>query len=469
VRDTGRTDSDLGAIPELNAVFPGFGNPVRQANKNFAPQLGIAWDPRNNGKTVIRAGVGLFYENVIYNNVLFDRPPRLRKGAFLSFPAACFLGSALPVAVPGGTISVGIDPATNVNFCAETMGQGAAGIAAFQAQYQSLTPFDLSADNPNFVGTSLAPGSQLNLPLGLFAPNYRSPRSLQVNIGIQREIRRGMVFSADYLRNITTHSLLGIDINHAGDVRFFDATAAATAITNTNAAFGCGSGSAGIDCAIAAGATMVDYAGNGLTSAADFGGSCVPALGYACAFGGINPSEGSAPFLSPVGRSVYNGLQMKLVQNLTDPIKGIKAVNFQISYALSRFVNPFANQGSSPPSNPVSASDQDFVLNAGDNNQPLRYMGPSLLDRTHQISFGGYFDVPFGFRFGIISHFYSPLSSPAIVGNTGAPGDIFRTDFTGDGSTSDPLPGTTNGSFGRDFGVSGLNAAINNLQQYGCE
>ncbi len=159
---------------------------------------------------------------------------------------------------------------------------------------------------------------------------------------------------------------------------------------------------------------------------------------------------------------MYNGLQMKLVQNLTDPIKGIKAVNFQISYALSRFVNPFANQGSSPPSNPVSASDQDFVLNAGDNNQPLRYMGPSLLDRTHQISFGGYFDVPFGFRFGIISHFYSPLSSPAIVGNTGAPGDIFRTDFTGDGSTSDPLPGTTNGSFGRDFGVSGLNAAINN-------
>jgi len=143
-------------------------------------------------------------------------------------------------------------------------------------------------------------------------------------------------------------------------------------------------------------------------------------------------------------------------------MKGVKAVNFQISYALSRFVNPMAFQGNTAPSNPVGASDQDFVLNAGDNNKPLRFMGPSLLDRTHQISFGGNIDVPFGFRFGIISHFYSPLSSPAIVGNTGASGDIFRTDFTGDGSTSDPLPGTTNGSFGRDFGVSGLNAAINN-------
>lgn len=56
-RDTGRTDSDLGAIPELNAAFPGFGNPVHQPNKNFAPQIGIAWDPKGSGKTVFRAAL----------------------------------------------------------------------------------------------------------------------------------------------------------------------------------------------------------------------------------------------------------------------------------------------------------------------------------------------------------------------------------------------------------------------------
>jgi hypothetical protein len=165
-------------------------------------------------------------------------------------------------------------------------------------------------------------------------------------------------------------------------------------------------------------------------------------------------------FLEPISRSVYNGLQMKLVQNVTNPLKGVKAANFQLSYALSRFVNPEAFQGLTAPSNAVSANDQDFVLQAGDNDHPLRYMGPSLLDRTHQISFGGNIDVPFNFRLGIIAHFYSPLSSPAIVGSTGSTGQIFQTDFTGSGFVSDPLPGTKNGAFGRSLDVNGLNNAI---------
>ena len=88
-------------------------------------------------------------------------------------------------------------------------------------------------------------------------------------------------------------------------------------------------------------------------------------------------------------------------------------------------------------------------------------MGPSLLDRTHQISFGGSFDIIHNFQIGVIGHLYSPLSSPAIVSDlSGNPGDIYLTDFTGDGTTNDLLPGTRNGAFGRDFGVGGLAKAI---------
>jgi len=50
-RDTGRTDSDLPAIPALSQLFPGLGIPVRQPNTNLAPQMGFAWDPTGAGKT----------------------------------------------------------------------------------------------------------------------------------------------------------------------------------------------------------------------------------------------------------------------------------------------------------------------------------------------------------------------------------------------------------------------------------
>ena len=82
VRDTGRNDSDLPGIPALNNVvpdFPNLGAQIRQPNRNFAPQIGVAWDPTHNGKTVIRAGAGLYYENTIWNNVLFVVQPARRQ------------------------------------------------------------------------------------------------------------------------------------------------------------------------------------------------------------------------------------------------------------------------------------------------------------------------------------------------------------------------------------------------------
>jgi Carboxypeptidase regulatory-like domain len=474
VRDTGRTDSDLPAIGELNTAFPGFGNQVSNPNKNFAPQLGIAWDPAKNGKTVIRAGAGLFWENVIFNNVLFDRPLRLQQGAFLYATAPCFGGQALPVNIPGGSLPIPAGSCGDASGNPEPIFEVAQAVANLETSLKAAYPFNPNVQNGSFVGTQLLNGT--SPALGLFAPNYISPRSVQMNIGIQREIRHGMVFTADFLRNVETHGLLGIDVNHVGDVNNFSAAGAEAAVEGAaNATSGCSglTAAAAVNCVIAAqGATPSNAAGvflaNGLGTANDANGvacastTAAGALGHPCAFGGINPQYNAMLFLEPISRSVYNGLQMKLVQNMANPMRGIKTANFQISYSLSRFVNPLAFQGNTAPSNAVSANDQDFVLQAADNDHPLRYMGPSLLDRTHQLSFGGNFDVPYKFRLGIIAHFYSPLSSPAIVGNTGSTGQIFQTDFTGSGVVSDPLPGTKNGAFGRSLSVSGLSSAISN-------
>jgi hypothetical protein len=447
VRDTGRTDSDLQAIPQLNALVQGLGNSVRQPNTNLAPQVGFAWDPSNNGQTSIRGGVGLFFENSVWNNLFFDRPLRLARGAFNAFPGACNgPGVALPVPTPGGTITPGPGVCGTGSGGPIPIGLAASDIASFQGRYQSLSTSNLNAPNPQFVGTLLSKG--LSLPFGLFAPNYRTPRSIQMNIGIERELRRGTVLSTDYVRNVGTHYLLSVDVNHVGDASLFNSANALGAISAINNSLGCSAGTdaASIDCAIRHGATMTSYAGKGLTSANDFGGVCP-----FCAFQGANPSAPSLPFLFPIGRSVYNGLQMKLAQNVKKPLPVVQTLNFQIAYSLSRFENSGA----------AGAVDQDIINSALDNNLPNRYFGPSGLDRTHQISFGGVAELPRSFHLSVISHFYSPLSTTLLIPNTGLGlGEIFRTDFTGDGTVQDPLPGTTVGNFDRGVDAGNINQVI---------
>ncbi|HLH01917.1 MAG TPA: carboxypeptidase regulatory-like domain-containing protein [Bryobacteraceae bacterium] len=463
VRDTGRTDSDLPAIPSLESAIRGAGGRVRQPNLNFAPQVGVAWDPSGNGKTVYRVGAGLFYENVIFNNVLFDRPLRLQSGAFLATPTACLFGSPQAISIPGGTTTI---PAS---LCNETVGQAAAGIASFQTAYQAMVPFNLKAPNPNFVGTQLANG--VNIPIGLFAPNYQSPRSLQMNAGFQHQFGSSTVLTVDYLRNITTHLLLGVDQNHVGDIRNFNKGAAQSAIAATLSQCGVSSIAQGLGgCSSltkyqkSQGLTtpqalsMTDFAYNGLTSPGlDFGGACP--YGYGCAFSGINPTVGSVPLLEPIGRSVYNGLDVKLTHNVHEPFRGMKNMNLQVAYSLSRFVNT----GGANPGTSTGNSDQDFVIGAIDNDRPLGFMGPSLLDRTHQLSFGVVGDMPWGFQPSIIGHFYSGLPISLQVPNTGVgPGEIFRTDFTGDGTVQDLLPGTNVGAFNRSISTSDLAKVIQN-------
>src|SRR4029077_378164 len=160
-------------------------------------------------------------------------------------------------------------------------------------------------------------------------------------------------------------------------------------------------------------------------------------------------------------RSVYNGLQTKLTQSVQNPFLGVLALDFQIAYALSRFENSGGIAGIGVGT-PLSA-DQDFGVGALDNARPNRYFGPSVLDRTHQLSFGGYAKLPAGFQLSVISHFWSPLSTSLVVPNTNlGPGEIFRTDFTGDGTAQDPIPGTHVGSFDRGINASNINRVITN-------
>jgi Carboxypeptidase regulatory-like domain len=498
VKDTGRTDSDLAGIPELaqfdNQFYTGLQNRVNNAGKNFAPQLGFAWDPSNNGKTVIRAGIGLSYENSIWNNVLFDRPARLKQGSFLQTLPACSGGAAqsLPFTpnLPGGV--------TLAQVCGAPIGQVQADLAALQAQFQAVAAANPpTGPNGAYVGSLLQDTGPNGSGTNLFAPAYRTPRSVQMNIGIQREIHRGTVLTVDYLRNVSTHTLLAVDTNHVGDVRTFSKAAAQNAIAATLANCGQGgtialsysapcpldpaNGTTDSGAWVARPATISDYAelktdanGNPISGGLDSGYSTLggnPAFhicnatgtqclspGTGAAFPGFNPAVGGNQMLFPIGRSVLNALQMSLKQDLRNPFKGVKYLNLQVSYQLSKFV--------------AQAQDGDFINSAFDYANPNRYIGPDALDRTHQLSFGGTMELPMHFRANLIGHFYSALPTTLTLNPTGAPGGIFVTGVNGDGTgdgygpngsngtLGSILPGTNLGSFGRGINGSNINQVI---------
>ncbi len=471
VRDSGRTDSDLGPIPSLaqfnNQFYSNLQNRVNQPNSNFAPQLGVAWDPLGRGKTVVRAGIGLFYENSIWNNIEFDRPARLTKGLFLADTTVCSNGNPAALSLPTGAT---VTPA----FCGESIGQAAPAIAALQAQYQAATIAAGPASNPSFIGNALADGLDSS-GTDLLAPSYKSPRSLQMNIGIQHEIKPGMVFTADYLRNIETHTLLAIDTNHVGDARFFNKGNAVAAVATTLANCGAASitasyqtncptdpatGTTDAGTWVPRPATISDYASNGLDSGYSLCGgfSCASVGSPAAAFPGINQNLGGNQMLFPIGFAKNDALQLSLKQHLDHPLRAVKNFDMQASYQLASYI--------------AAATDNDFITIATDFNNPQHWLGPNGLDRKHQFSFGGTMDLPGHFRFGVIGHFYSPLPVTATLSPTGNAGGIFVTDITGDGtgdgsfasngSLGDVLPGTNVGSFEHGVDAGNINKVIGN-------
>jgi hypothetical protein len=55
----------------------GIDSPYDQNNKLFEPRIGFAWDPFRNGKTSVRAGYGMYYDQPVMNTVsgLSSNPP----------------------------------------------------------------------------------------------------------------------------------------------------------------------------------------------------------------------------------------------------------------------------------------------------------------------------------------------------------------------------------------------------------
>jgi Carboxypeptidase regulatory-like domain len=506
LRDTGRSDSDLATIPcsavaaSLAALAPctgsdnllnhfgrnpGLGDRVRQPNLNFAPQFGLVWAPGKSSRTVIRAGIGLYYDDSLFQNILLDHAGRVASRVF-NAQANDPCASHGVVVVPGNvplTSSDGLDIATQI--CGNPVGNVATAIRDLQSSYQAASA--LSSANPQFVGNRL--GAR-----GLLAPNFQTPRSVEMNLGFQHQMGQATLVSVDYVRNVGTHYLLGLDTNHVGDASFLYTkalpcsspsgtcqvpTAALNAINHTLTAnplsAGCPqAGSAGassqtsVNCYLASvpNASIADFAAHGLDSGAQFlGGLPASVFGLTpdtgAAFAGVNPLVGSSLMFFPAGRSLYSGLQLSLRSHISAPSRGVRGMNFQASYTHASFRSNVAD----------GLGDQELLPLAADFNHPTTFFGSAAFDRKHHFSLAANLELPIGARVGFIGYFASPLPETLFLPAANQPGEIFRSDITGDGgfggqsqagtnSFGDILPGTNIGAFGRSVKPSNLNAAI---------
>jgi hypothetical protein len=158
-------------------------SPYNGDHNNFAPRLGLAWDIQGNGKTVLRAGAGIFYEQLTYDT-LMALSQLLGLGAVPTGAIRVVNG----VSSPGsGSINLAIItvPGHSLNWNGSSVG-GA-----------TIYPLGtLSAQCGDGLGSDPSPCATFAVER-----NLRAPYVSQWNIGLQRAITNSMSLEVNYVGN----------------------------------------------------------------------------------------------------------------------------------------------------------------------------------------------------------------------------------------------------------------------------
>ena len=324
----GASGADSSAVFPLGLVIPGDKGVPRGLTQSYynawAPRIGLAWDPWNDGKTTIHAGWGLFY-NPIEQLVLEQfqgEPP---------FGGSSLISEGLfntPFITQGGTVTP--NPFNGI-----------------------LTP------KPG-TGIDWAAFRPLLL-FGELEPKIRAQYTAQYNFGITRELARDTVFSLGYVGSQGHRLLATRDINFGNPQTCIDlANLSAIDSTAVTDGFGnetsCGPFFADAPFAVPAGAipngftlhlpdgTAVTGPNSqpiGLVGLRKYSSpNCKPVGGWDPTAGFINgcPSDGVPVFSSifaqdTIANSNYNSLQASLERKMS------KGLQFELAYTWSKSID----------------------------------------------------------------------------------------------------------------------------------
>lgn len=195
--DSNLWNHDLGRPALIAGLFEKGTAPAGRDNNNFAPRLGFAWDIAGNGKTVIRGGFGMYYDNTIDNLRLFERADLGPVGAEQFLVGTGLISTLLP----GG------DGRFN---------DGQITLAQMLALYPAVRA-DLESRITNCsLPTAIECTGQISGPI--FSSNFQVPYSLQYSIGVQRELPYNMLLQVDYNFRKGVHEVIVYDANQADSV-----------------------------------------------------------------------------------------------------------------------------------------------------------------------------------------------------------------------------------------------------------
>ena len=194
--------------PTMGLVQVGFGENAAYNgdHNNFSPRIGLAWDVHGDGKTVVRAGGSIMYEQLSFN--VFDNVANVLGLSQVPTGAAIVINN---VTTPGpGNISVATITVNGnrMNFTgsSSTTAFGGTGTTTvFPTSSLAAECGDGTLDAHGF------PTSQCNTEA--IAPNFRTPYISTWTLNVQRAITNNLSLEVAYVGTHGTKLLGFADIN----------------------------------------------------------------------------------------------------------------------------------------------------------------------------------------------------------------------------------------------------------------